>query len=140
MLAEKQDSLIRSFLAFSSEASKILHIQTEQDYNDAIEMIEYLFAEAKDEADEPLNDLIDMISRSIEKYEMSQESIVKFHNEANNRVLAASFPLQGLEEKRWQDTLQALKSAREGKVVDGDKVHEWLESWGTNNELDPPKV
>ena len=83
MLALQQDALIRSFLRFASEASNLLHIKTEQDYNDALETIEYLFTEAKDELSDPLNHLIDMISRAIEKYELSQEGIASFHREAN---------------------------------------------------------
>lgn len=27
------------------------------------------------------------------------------------------------EDTRWQDTLQALESVRQGKVIDGDTVH-----------------
>lgn len=84
MLALKQDTLTRSFLGFASEASNILHIKTQQDYNDAIETIEHLFSEAKDTEDDPLNDLIDIISRAIEKYELNQEAISNFHKEANN--------------------------------------------------------
>ena len=53
MLAVKQDTLTRSFLGFASEASNLLHIKTEQDYNDALETIEHLFDEAKDEIDDP---------------------------------------------------------------------------------------
>lgn len=83
MLAVKQDTLTRSFLGFASEASNLLHIKTEQDYNDALETIEHLFDEAKDEIDDPLNDLIDLISRAIEKYELDQEAIVSFHKEAD---------------------------------------------------------
>ncbi len=44
-----------------------------------------------------------------------------------------------LEQTRWQDTLEALEDIRMGRVVDSDKVHAWLESWGTDNELEPPK-
>jgi HTH-type transcriptional regulator/antitoxin HigA len=84
MLALKQNTLTRSFLGFASEASNILHIKTEQDYNEALETIEHLFSEAKDEVDDPLNDLIDIISRAIEKYELSQENIISFHKEANH--------------------------------------------------------
>jgi len=83
MLAIKQDNVTRSFLGFASEASNLLHIKTEQDYNDALETIEHLFEEANDEVDDPLNDLIDLISRAIEKYESSQENIVSFNKEAS---------------------------------------------------------
>ena len=83
MSALKQSSLTRSFLGFASEAANILHIKTEEDYNEALEIIEHLFAEAKDEKDDPLNDLIDIISRAIEKYESSQEDMTQFHKKAN---------------------------------------------------------
>lgn len=84
MLALKPESLTSSFLGFASEASNILHIKTEYDYQLALATIEHLFSEAKDTADDPLNDLIEIISRAIEKYELTQEDIVFFEENANN--------------------------------------------------------
>ena len=84
MLALKSEALTDSFLEFSSKASNILHIKTEQDYQDALETIEHLFSEAKDTVDDPLNGLIELISKSIEKYETTQEDIIAFDKEANN--------------------------------------------------------
>lgn len=84
MLAIKPENLTNSFLGFASEASNILHIKTEQDYQEALETIEHLFSEAKDTADDPLNDLIDIISRAIEKYETNQENIIAFEKAANS--------------------------------------------------------
>lgn len=43
-----------------------------------------------------------------------------------------------LEEKRWAETVQALDSVEQGKVVGSEKVHRWLESWGADDELPPP--
>ena len=83
MLALKPETLTHSFLEFASEASNILHIKTEQDYQDALEIMEHLFSEAKDRTDDPLNDLIELVSRAIEKYEATQEDIVDFAKEAN---------------------------------------------------------
>ena len=57
-----------------------------------------------------------------------------------NQAIKDYIEAQTLEETRWQETLQALESVRQGKVVDGDTVHEWMKSWGTDNELDVPKV
>lgn len=62
----------------------MLLVDKNASYEEALEIIEHLFAEAKDTPDDPLNDLIDIISRSIEKYESTQEDIVNFENEANN--------------------------------------------------------
>jgi HTH-type transcriptional regulator/antitoxin HigA len=84
MLALKPENLTSSFLGFASEASNILHIKTEHDYQEALKVVEHLFLEAKDTADDPLNDLIDIISRAIDEYELKQEDIAKFEKEANN--------------------------------------------------------
>jgi len=43
-----------------------------------------------------------------------------------------------LEAKRWQETLEALESARAGDVIDGEAVERWLETWGTEHETPPP--
>ena len=42
--------------------------------------------------------------------------------------------------QKWQQTLDALDSATQGKVVDASEVHKWLNSWGTDNELKAPIV
>lgn len=84
MLAVKQETLTNSFLGFAHNASNILHIKSDKAYEEALELIEHLFGEANDTVDEPLNDLIDIVAKSIEKYELSQEGIIKFDNEANN--------------------------------------------------------
>lgn len=83
MLASKPETLTRFFLKFASEASNVLHIKTEQDYQGALDTIEHLFSEAKDTADDPLNDLIELVSKSIEKYEATQEAMIAFDKEAN---------------------------------------------------------
>lgn len=44
-----------------------------------------------------------------------------------------------LDEKRWQDTLEALEDIRMGRVVDGSKVHAWLDSWGSDKKKASPK-
>jgi len=39
---------------------------------------------------------------------------------------------------RWQETLEAMESVAQGRVIPGDAVHAWLESWGSADELPPP--
>lgn len=41
--------------------------------------------------------------------------------------------------RRWQETLEALESVKAGDLVDGDQVENWLASWGTGKELEPPR-
>lgn len=57
-----------------------------------------------------------------------------------NQALREFFERQELEQNRWQETLQAMESAALGKVVPGEAVNSWLQSWGSSNELSPPKA
>jgi predicted transcriptional regulator len=57
-----------------------------------------------------------------------------------NEALRLFLSQQALEQQRWEQTLEALEDIRMGRVVDGDKVHAWLESWGTDHEKPRPKI
>jgi len=57
-----------------------------------------------------------------------------------NQALAEYIEKQQLEQKRWQETLDAMESAAQGNVVAAEEVHEWLDSWGHKNEQDAPKT
>ena len=56
-----------------------------------------------------------------------------------NRALSEYIEKQQLEQERWQRTLEAMESAAQGKVVDSSEVHGWLNSWGSDKELDAPR-
>ena len=56
-----------------------------------------------------------------------------------NQALSEYIARQQLEQERWQQTLEAMESAAQGKVVDASEVHGWLKSWGTENEQDAPR-
>ena len=45
-----------------------------------------------------------------------------------------------LDEKKWNETLEALESVKSNRVVEEKDVNEWLDSWGKNNEQKPPKM
>ena len=55
-----------------------------------------------------------------------------------NEALRQFIAQQTQEEQRWQETLQAIESVKTGQQIDADQVHNWLESWGSEDELDPP--
>lgn len=57
-----------------------------------------------------------------------------------NQALSEFIERQTLEQSRWQETLKAMESVAQGKVVSGEAVNAWLESWGKANELQPPKA
>jgi predicted transcriptional regulator len=38
------------------------------------------------------------------------------------------------------ETRDAMKDVENNQIIDGDKVNAWLESWGSDDELAPPRV
>ena len=42
--------------------------------------------------------------------------------------------------QRLEETLEALADLEAGRVIDGDEVNRWIESWGTDDELEPPST
>ena len=56
-----------------------------------------------------------------------------------NQALTDYAAKQKLEQTRWNQTLEAMESAAQGKVMEADEVHTWLESWGTDHEQEAPK-
>jgi len=55
-----------------------------------------------------------------------------------NQAIKEFIARQMMEDSRWEDTLEALASVKEGKLVDEANVTKWLQSWGTDKELSPP--
>lgn len=67
----------------------------------------------------------------------------KLHRSKNwliNQAIREFVARQELEQSRWKETLSAMASVAQGKVLSGQAVHSWLESWGSSNELPPPQV
>lgn len=56
-----------------------------------------------------------------------------------NQALAEFIEKQQLEQERWKQTLEAMESVAQGKAVDASAVHDWLRSWGSENEQDGPR-
>lgn len=55
-----------------------------------------------------------------------------------NQAVKEFLDRKDLEQQRWTETLEALDSVKSGNLVDEKKVSDWLESWGTKRELEPP--
>ena len=64
--------------SFAQAAAPYLHIQDEQHYEEALDLIESLLEEAEDSPDDPINGVIDMLSRAIEVYENKNEELLAF--------------------------------------------------------------
>mgnify|MGYP001187636344 FL=1 len=56
-----------------------------------------------------------------------------------NQALSEYIERQQREQERWNQTLEAMESAAQGKLVDASEVHSWLNSWGTENEQEAPR-
>lgn len=57
-----------------------------------------------------------------------------------NQAIKEFVARQAMEDARWEDTLKALSSVKEGKVINEAEVVSWLKSWGMDDESSPPSV
>ncbi|GAA5316119.1 MAG: hypothetical protein AseanaTS_13240 [Candidatus Pelagadaptatus aseana] len=57
-----------------------------------------------------------------------------------NQAVREFLARQSIEESRWEQTLEAIDSINKGNAVDEDDVNAWLNSWGTEQVMDSPKV
>ncbi len=64
--------------SFAQAAAPYLHINDEQHYEEALELIESLLEEAQDSHDDPLNGVIELLSRAIESYENKDAEMTAF--------------------------------------------------------------
>ena len=78
----------------------------------------------QEDLEQPLNEL----SRKLER---SKNWLV-------NQAIREFIKNQAVQEERWAQTVEALNSVERGQVIPADDVHDWLRSWGKDDELDPP--
>jgi predicted transcriptional regulator len=78
------------------------------------------------EIENPLEDLSKKLDRS--------------KNYLINQAIKEFLARKSLEEQRWVETLEAIDSVKAGKLIEEKEVNDWLESWGTENELEPPNL
>ena len=55
-----------------------------------------------------------------------------------NQAIKEFVARQAMDDARWEDTLKALASIKEGKTIDESEVVSWLKSWGTDGEAPAP--
>jgi len=73
-----------SFKGFAKASNRLLHIQTEDDYTEALELIEHLLLTLDESGHDPLSDLIDIISKSVEVYENRRPDVQEFLSKYDN--------------------------------------------------------
>jgi len=76
------------------------------------------------EIEKPLADLTKELDRS--------------KNYLINQAVKEFVARQKMEQDRWQDTLEALDSVKNGRLIDADVVEKWMDSWGSDDELPMP--
>lgn len=74
-----------------------------------------------------------------ESLELAAENMQRSKGWIINKALREFLNHINQENQRWEDTLESIEDIRMGRVVDGNKVHAWLKSWGTSKELPAPK-
>lgn len=57
-----------------------------------------------------------------------------------NQAIKEFLERKSLDEQRWIETIEAIDSVKSGKLIDEKNVNDWLDSWGSENELKPPKL
>ena len=57
-----------------------------------------------------------------------------------NQAIKEFLERKNTEERRWSETLEAIDSVKSGKLVNEEEVNKWLDSWGADDELNPPKI
>lgn len=80
----------------------------------------------KPEIENPLKKLAKKLDRS--KNYLINQAIKEFIERKNTA------------EKRWFETLEAIDSVKAGKLINEKEVNAWLDSWGSDDELKPPKI
>ena len=66
------------------------------------------------------------------------ERLDRSKNYLINQAIKEFVARQAMEDSRWEDTLKALSSIKEGKVIDESEVVSWIKSWGSDKELSAP--
>lgn len=72
-----------SFIGFTKTSHRLMHIENERDYQDALELIEHLMLTLDDTGEDPLVDLLNIVSHAIEIYESQQPDVNQFLLEYN---------------------------------------------------------
>ena len=75
-------ALMNAYQTFRKTAGEYLDIRTEADYQKVLQAVEELLEEAEDTPDDPLNPLIELLSRALADYESRDKELSAFINEA----------------------------------------------------------
>ncbi len=72
--------------------------------------------------------------------EVLAKKIDRSKNYIINQAIREFLERKSLDEQLWLETIEAIDSVKSGKAINAEAVNNWLDSWGSENELEPPKV
>ena len=78
------------------------------------------------------DDLMDQLEATASRLRRSKGWIIK---DAVREYLER----EGRRQQRLLETQEALADLDAGRVIDGDAVLEWIDSWDTSEEREPPR-
>lgn len=74
-----------------------------------------------------------------DKLEQTAERLQRSKGWIINEALAEFLAREERKAQRHQETLEALSELKDGQLIEGEEIMDWLESWGTDAERDPPR-
>lgn len=119
-----QLAIVDAYQTFMATAQPLMDIDTEEQHQAALKVLEQVLESAGDTLDEPLNPLIDMLSHAIERYELQHNELASFIEEANSlpadisllRTLMSQHHLTGSDLPEIGDKTMV------SKVLNGNRV------------------
>jgi HTH-type transcriptional regulator/antitoxin HigA len=78
-----KQKMIDAYGDFIKIAWPYLHIANEEDYREALDLLENLFESSADSEDDPMNPLVDLLASAVERYELTDDGTRLFLEEAD---------------------------------------------------------
>ena len=133
-----QVALIDAYQAFMQTANSYLNIRSDEDYEGALQTLEEILEVASDTADDPMNPLIELLSRAIEDFESKDNELVAFLEEAESipcdvallRVLMQQHNLTGSDLPEIGDKTMVSKVLNGKRTLQRNSIELLAERFG----------
>ena len=75
----------------------------------------------------------------MERLELTAQRLRRSKGWIINDAVREYVECQELRARRLEETREALADMEEGRLIDGEAVMDWLESWGRDEEKESPR-
>lgn len=119
-----QLAVIDAYQTFMSIAQPFINIDSDEQYEAALETLEQILESATDTPDDSMNPLIDMLSHAIERYEAKDEELVTFIEEAESMPMDIALlrTLMSQHQLTGSDLPEIGDKTMVSKVLNGKRV------------------